>query len=51
MAFFDAQEDLQDSDVELQEFAKYYLMDLRFLYKNSNHDDKKVSESKWCTYI
>jgi hypothetical protein len=51
MAFFDAQDDLRESDVERQEFAKYYLMDLRFLYKDSDHDDKRVRDSKWCTHI
>jgi len=35
------QEDLHDSDEEHIESAKYYLEDLRFLYVNTDHDDKK----------
>ncbi len=46
MAFFDAQPDLEDSDDERREFAEYYLKDLRFLYKNSVGNDKKVCESQ-----
>ena len=38
------QEDLRDSDEERIEFAKYYLEDLRFLYVNTDHDDKKVCD-------
>ena len=44
MAFFDAQLDLQDSDEEHVGFAKYYLEDLRFLYKYSEHENKKVCD-------
>jgi hypothetical protein len=46
VTFFDNQPDLRDSDSDRQEFAKYYLKDLRFLYKNSQHDDKKVCDLK-----
>ena len=42
MAFFDTQLDLQDSDEDRIDFAKFYLEDLRFLYKDSNNADKKV---------
>jgi hypothetical protein len=42
LAFLDAQEDLRDSDSEHIEFAKYYLEDLRFLYKDTEHNNKKV---------
>ena len=45
LAFFDSQESLRDSDEERQEFAKYYLEDLRFLYKDSDSEDKKVCKS------
>ena len=41
LVFLDAQEDLQDSDEERIEFAKYYLEDLRFLYKDTEHNNKK----------
>ncbi|KAF8508180.1 hypothetical protein JB92DRAFT_2954585 [Gautieria morchelliformis] len=43
LAFFDSQEHLQDSDEECQEFCKYYLNRLRFLYEDSDHAKK----SKW----
>ncbi|KAF8532035.1 hypothetical protein JB92DRAFT_1796679 [Gautieria morchelliformis] len=43
LAFFDSQEHLQDSDEERQEFCKYYLDRLRFLYEDSDHAKK----SKW----
>jgi hypothetical protein len=42
MAFFDNQEYLRDSDEERIGFAKYYLENLRFLYKDCNDEDKKV---------
>lgn len=42
MAFFDSQPDLQNSDVERIEFAKFYLEDLRFLYENTENKNKKV---------
>ncbi|KAH9058004.1 hypothetical protein EDB83DRAFT_2224795 [Lactarius deliciosus] len=41
MAFFDSHQDFQDSDEERIEFAKNHLNNLRFLYKDSEHDDKK----------
>ncbi|KAM6503850.1 hypothetical protein JOM56_000793 [Amanita muscaria] len=43
MAFFDAKPEMRDSDSARVEFATCYLEDLRFLYKDSDHDDKK----KW----
>ena len=51
MAFFDAPQvsedddniiNLQNSDEERINFAKFYLEDLRFLYKDSADEDKKV---------
>jgi hypothetical protein len=42
MAFFDNQPKLQDSDKERIEFAKFYLKDHRYLYKNSKDVDNKV---------
>lgn len=42
MAFFDTQPELRDSDEERVEFAKYYLENLRFLYKDSENENKKV---------
>ena len=47
MAFFDTQPDLRDLDEERIGFAKYYLEDLRFLYKDSSHENKKVLSSKY----
>lgn len=44
VAFLDSQPDLRDSDSGRQEFAKYYLEDFRFLYKDSQHEDKKVHD-------
>lgn len=46
MAFFDTQPSLQNSDEERIDFAKSYLEDLRFLYKDSNDVDKKVCDSE-----
>lgn len=46
MAFFDSQADMRDSDSDRQEFARCYLKDLRFLYKDSKNEDKKVRHSK-----
>jgi len=39
-AICDSEETLQDSDLARQEFASYYLKDLRFLYKDCSRDDK-----------
>ena len=44
MAFFDTQPNLQNSDKEHIEFAKFYLEDLRFLYKDSKDKNKKVCD-------
>ncbi|KAH9023765.1 hypothetical protein EDB85DRAFT_1894623 [Lactarius pseudohatsudake] len=41
--FCDSQDLLRDSDSERQKFASYYLEDLRFLYEDTDHEDKK----KW----
>jgi hypothetical protein len=46
MSFFDTQPDLRHLDSERVEFAKYYLEDLRFLYKDSEHENKKVCNPK-----
>ena len=52
MAFFDAPKvsededniiNLKNSDEERINFAKFYLEDLRFLYKDCADEDKKVS--------
>lgn len=52
LAFLDSQEILRDSDEDRREFAEYYLADLRFLYKDSDHEDKKVTIFKLSyTYI
>ena len=45
LVLFDSREFLRDSDKERQEFAKYWLEDLRFLYKDSDRKDKKVHKS------
>jgi hypothetical protein len=42
LASFDTQETFRDSDSERQKFAKYYLEDFRFLYEDSDHEDKEV---------
>lgn len=44
LAFCDSQDDLRNSDEERMEFAKYYLKDLRFLYTDTDDDDKKVRD-------
>ena len=44
MAFFDTQPDLRDLDEKCIGFTKYYLEDLRFLYKDSKHKNKKVCD-------
>ena len=46
VTFFNTQPELQDSDSGRQEFAKYYIENLHFLYKNSQHVDKKVCDPK-----
>ena len=45
-AFFDAQPNLWDSDEECVGLAKYYLEGLCFLYKDSEHKNKKVYDTK-----
>lgn len=44
MAFFDDQPDLRNSDEERINFAKFYLENLRFLYKDSENENKKVCD-------
>jgi hypothetical protein len=44
MAFFDNQPDLRNSDEERVTFAKFYLENLRFLYKDPENEDKKVCD-------
>jgi hypothetical protein len=51
LAFCDTQEILQDSDEERVEFAKYYLENLRFLYRESEHDDKKVCDPECSLFV
>ena len=51
MAFFDTQPSLQGSDEERIDFAKSYLEDLRFLYKDSNDVDKKVCDSEHPSHL
>ena len=45
LAFMDSNDELRDSDEDRVVFAKYYLENLRFLYKDSENEDKKA-----CTY-
>lgn len=42
LALFDSREYLRDSDQERQEFARYYLKDFRFLYKDTDRGDKNA---------
>ena len=42
LAFFESQHDLWDSNEKRVNFAKLYLEDLRFLYKDSSDENKKV---------
>jgi hypothetical protein len=42
LAFCDSVEQLEDSDEERVLFAESYLESLRFLYEESDDDDKKV---------
>ena len=51
LAFLDFQEILQDSDEDHREFPEYYLSDLHFLYRDSDHEDKKVTIFKLFCYI
>jgi len=46
LVFCDSDDDLRDSDGERVEFAKYYLGDLRFLYRDADGDDKKVCDTE-----
>ena len=47
LAFFDSQDDLRESDTERQDYANYYLTNLRFTYKDSDREDKSVSKFKY----
>ncbi|KAF8799192.1 hypothetical protein BYT27DRAFT_7318611, partial [Phlegmacium glaucopus] len=49
LAFLNSQEDLRDSDEERQEFTMHYLKDLRFLYTNSDHNDRKKWRGLFCS--
>ena len=51
LAFLDSQEILWDSDEDRREFDEHYLADLHFLYKDSDHKDKKVTIFKLLLYI
>ena len=51
LAFCDSQEDLWNSDEEHMEFAKYFLKDLCFLYKDTDNDDKKVCDAEYYLII
>jgi len=42
LAFMDSQDELRDSDENHVIFAKYYLENLRFLYKDADNGDKKA---------
>lgn len=44
MAFFDSQLELRNSDEERVAFAKFYLDDLRFLYRDITNESKKVCD-------
>lgn len=44
LAFLDAEPDLQDSDEERVKFATFYLEKYRFLYKDFEDEDEKVSD-------
>ena len=51
LAFFDSQEDLRDSDDERQEFCKYHLQDLCFLYRDVENPNKKARKSTYYPII
>ena len=42
LAFCDSQEELENSDEERVKFANFWLEGLRFLYRDTNDEDKKV---------
>ena len=42
IAFFASQPDMFDTDKDRQEWAEWYLKDLRFAYKDVDGDDRKV---------
>ena len=42
IAFFALQPDMFDTDEDRQEWAEWYLKDLRFAYKDADRDDRKV---------
>lgn len=44
MAFFDARKNLRNSDEERINFAKFYLENFRFLYKDPSDKNKKVCD-------
>jgi hypothetical protein len=51
LAFLDSQEDLRDSDENRVKFAKYYREDLRFIFRDSDHDDKKACDSSQLMFL
>ena len=51
LAFCDSQEDLWNSDEERVEFAKFFLKDLCFLYRDTNYDDKNVCDAEYSLII
>ena len=42
IAFFTSQPDMFDTDKDRQEWAEWYLRDLRFAYKDVDRDDRNV---------
>jgi hypothetical protein len=42
-AYFESQDELKDSDENRQEFTKYALDNLRFLYRKADGDNKTIS--------
>ena len=45
------EEDLQNLDKECVEFAKYFLKDLCFMYRDADYDDKKVCDAEYSLII
>ena len=50
IAYFESQDNLQDSDEGCADFTEYALDKLRFCYKKAEGDDEEVSASHvWCS--
>ena len=47
----DSQEDLQNLDKECVKFAKYFLKDLCFMYRDADYDDKKICDAEYSLII